>query len=295
MRVTAILASHERRSGTLACLSSYFSQQVAGAVLDAVLVDDGSTDGTASAVEAQFPATTVLRGDGTLYWAASMAWGERIGLARAPDFVLWLNDDVVLDAGAVAGLIQVCSSQGSACIVVGAVRDPETGAIAYSGVQRRDWHPLHLDLVAPGREPVEVETFNGNVVLVPSAIARSVGPIDGAFAHAAADFDYGLRAAKVGISTLLAPGTVGTCGRDGQSRPWLDQALSLRTRLSLLLGPKGVPWRSSARYLRRHGGPLWPLFWAGTYVRFGAEAAWLAVFPQRSTRDDERTVAEGDR
>ena len=57
MRITALLASHNRRPKTLACLSSYFAQEVPDDVtLSAVLVDDGSTDGTADAVRERFPA-----------------------------------------------------------------------------------------------------------------------------------------------------------------------------------------------------------------------------------------------
>jgi hypothetical protein len=28
-----------------------------------------------------------------------------------------------------------------------------------------------------------------------------------------------------------------------------------------------------ARYLRRHGGPLWPVYWATPFLRFGLEIA----------------------
>ena len=47
-RVVAILTAHDRREMTLACLHSYFSQEVPGIELRAVLLDDGSSDGTAT-------------------------------------------------------------------------------------------------------------------------------------------------------------------------------------------------------------------------------------------------------
>jgi hypothetical protein len=77
-----------------------------------------------------------------------------------------------------------------------------------------------------------------------------------------------MRARHAGFTLLLAPGTVGSCVRDGPRAPWLDQAIPIRQRTRLLLGRKGVPPGSRARYLRRHGGVFWPIFWVSPYCRF---------------------------
>ena len=34
-----------------------------------------------------------------------------------------------------------------------------------------------------------------------------------------------------------------------------------------MLDRKGIPASSYARYLRRHGGRLWPMYFLGTYVK----------------------------
>lgn len=273
MRIAAMLASHNRRGQTLRCLDSYYRQRVDGAELSAVLVDGGSTDGTAAAVEEGFPATQVIRGDADLYWAASMAIAERAALARRPDHLLWLNDDVLLDPGALGSLVAVAAESAGPCIVVGAVRDPVDGSLTYSGVERIGRHPLRMRLVEPGPAPRQVETFNGNVVLIPRDANARTGPVDGGLVHSAADYDYGLRAARAGVRNLLAPGSAGTCARDGMRQPWLDPSLPPRERVRLLLGPKGLPPAPRARYLRRHGGLAWPVFWLSPYVR-AAQAAF---------------------
>jgi len=267
MRVTAILASHNRRAKTLACLDSYYRQQLDGAELDAVLVDGGSDDGTATAVGGGFPTTEVIRGDADLYWAAAMEIAERAALAHEPDHLLWLNDDVLMDPGALRSLVTVADASSEPCIVVGAVRDPVDGSLTYSGVERIGRHPLRMRLVEPQPAPREVETFNGNVVLVSREANARIGPVDGDLVHSAADYDYGLRARSVGVRNLLAPGYAGSCARDGVRQPWLDSSLPLRERVRLLLGPKGLPPAPRARYLRRHGGIAWPVFWLSPYVR----------------------------
>lgn len=282
MRITAILTCHNRRDKTLACLRSYFDQQLPdGTVLDAVLVDDGSSDGTGEAAQRLDRPITLIRGSGDLYWAAGMAIAEERALQGSPDYLLWLNDDGVLDPNAVPRLLAVERASEKACIVIGALRDPDSSELTYSGMRRHRFHPLRLDRIPPGEQPVQVDTFEGNVVLVPRAVAQLVGPIDGGFEHAAADYDYGLRAGKAGAVNLLAPGTVGSCPYDHQIALWLDSSLPLRERTRLLLGRKGVPPRTRARYLRRHGGPLWPIFWLGPYVHFALSLLHLSRRPGR--------------
>jgi len=278
MRIVAILTSHNRREKTLACLLSYLDQALrSSANLDAVLVDDGSSDGTAEAVRNLRSSVTVIRGAGDLYWAGGMALAEKDALRRAPDYLLWLNDDVILDRDAVERLLDVAKASDSTCIVVGAVRDPITGEISYSGLRRYDCHPLRYERVGPVDRPLAVETFNGNVVLLPIAVAVSIGGIDGEFAHGAADYYYGLRATKAGVINLLAPGTVGTCSWDSPYKPWLNLSIPFRERLRLLLGPKCLPPKSFARYLRRHGGRAWLIFWVALYVKFATVSLREAV------------------
>ena len=269
MRITALVASHNRRESTLAALAAFYSQSLRDVELAAVLVDDASADGTARAVKDTYPETLVVRASGDLYWAASMALADRHACARNPDYFLWLNDDVIMDSNGLAQMLEVSRIWARSCIVVGAVRDPVTRDLTYSGVRRRGLglHPLRVELVHPRNQPVVVPMFNGNVVLVPREVRKVIGAIDGKFAHSLADFDYGLRAAKAGIRSVLAPGTVGTCTRRVPSVPWLSADLALRARIAFLLGPKGFPPGSAARYLRRHGGLLWPVFWAAPYVR----------------------------
>jgi GT2 family glycosyltransferase len=261
--IVAMMACHNRRESTVRCLSS-LAGQTRTADLTVVLVDDGSTDGTAEAAAAAWPGISVIRGDGSLFWARAMALAEKQAKTARPDFLLWLNDDVALDDTALARLLDIHDRNADAApIVVGAVRDPDTGAITYGGQRRVGRHPQRFASVAPGADAQDIDTFNGNVVLIPWRAALRVGDIDGGFPHAYADYDYGLRAKAMGVPMLLAPGTVGTCRANVRAR----LTGSLRARWRHIQSPKGMPWRAQVRYYRRHSGPEWPLYLAWSYAK----------------------------
>ena len=91
--------------------------------------------------------------------------------------------------------------------------------------------------------------------------------IDGRFQHAYADFDYGLRLRRTGHPVVLSPTTVGWCSRQSSSRAAELRGLPLLRRLAVLGSPRGLPLRSHARFLRRHGGPFWPVYAISPYLR----------------------------
>jgi GT2 family glycosyltransferase len=258
--IAVLMATRNRRDQTLSCLESLFaSAEAASTDVHVWLTDDGSTDGTPESVRELFPSVTVLAGDGTLYWAAAMARAEQAATAADPDYIMWLNDDVVLDSDALSRLLAVARSTPHA-IVVGAMRDPVTGAMTYGGRRRAGRHPQRFVFVPPSTPTAQpCDTFSGNCVLIPRTAHRRVGHIDSAFPHAYADDDYGLRARAAGVPILQCPGTVGSC--EGNPPPALPRGL--RSRWVHLQSPKGLPIQAQVRYLRRHGGALWPVWLVG--------------------------------
>jgi GT2 family glycosyltransferase len=278
--IIALLTCHNRRVMTLRCLTSLFSQELPPHLsVGAVLIDDGSTDATGDAVLELFGNDVELvRSEGNLFWAGGMALAEVHAVRKDPDYLLWLNDDVELASSALSILLQTSWSVGDfGAIAVGAVADPDTGRISYSGHRRVDRHPLRFKRVTPADTPVEVETFNGNVVLVPRVIFQSVGGIDASFRHAAADFDYALRARALGFRAVLAPAIVGVCPSNNASGSWRDRSLPPRDRFRHLVSVKGTPPTAYARYLRRHGGRGWPVWWLATYVKFGLDVLYVRI------------------
>lgn len=285
--IAALLCCHNRRELTVRCLQSIREQVIDDPVCLAVVIfDDGSTDGTAGAIRSTIPEATVIAGDGSAFWARAMANAQDFALESAmPDFLLWLNDDVVLENRALVTLLRTASARPHA-VVVGAFADDESGLLTYSGHARVGRRPTQVEHVKPSAVPTPVDTFNGNLVLVPRAVYQRVGKIDGGYAHALGDTDYGYRVKAAGFEVFLAPGLQGFCRANGSKGTWRDRALSRRTRVRLLFSRKGVPFRSFARFQRRHGGRLWIVNVLGRYT-----TALGDIFFERG--EDGRPQADG--
>ncbi len=258
MRIACLVASYNRRDTTVRALRALQSQVVPGVdvQLDLFLTDDGSADGTADAVARMWPGAIIRHGDGSLFWAKSMALAEQSAAATDPDYYLWLNDDTLLDPGALATLLRVSADHPQA-IVFTLTRDPETGEFTYGGRNQLGDHPIrHGELHATTEANVHhgFDTFEGNCVLIPRAVHDAVGLIDDEFPHAYADTDYALRARAAGFPLLQAPGSIATCPANPPRTP----ADSWDAAWQTLQSPKGYPWAAQKRFLQRHGDWRWP-------------------------------------
>lgn len=269
IEVVAILACHNRREMSVRAVRSFFAAaDHASLTAECVVVDDGSTDGTAAAVRAVDPRVHLLNGHGNWYWSRSMSEGDLwVQAMLRYKYMMWLNDDVVLDDRSLSLLVHTSGEMSDMAVIGGAVRDLETHSVTYAGFRRSSERSFSLQLVGPtADEAVTVDALAGNVLLIPAAIHDRLGPIDGGFAHANADLDYTMRARKLGIACVLAPGTVGRCASNPAASAYYDPRVPLRTRVRFALSRKGIPIRSHARLFRRHAGRLWLRHLVGAYV-----------------------------
>lgn len=273
MRIAVLISCHNRKAKTLKCLEALFQNAIPqGSSLGVILVDDGSTDDTSREVQQRFPHVEVLHGDGSLFWNKAMHLAFAHAMEIGFDAYLWLNDDTLLYQDALQRLLgtlrQLDADTRKSAIVVGSTQDPNTGEITYGGVVKRGpLHPFSYSLMRPNELPVPCDTMNGNCVLVPDQVARRLGNLEPRFAHAMGDTDYGLRATAAGIGVWVAPGYVGQCARNPASGGFTDRSLPRLQRWKKMMQPKGLPPASWWVFTRRHGGPLWPLYWIWPYIK----------------------------
>lgn len=263
--IDVVMASHNRRPLTLACLDSLFSQSAGTfGIGQVILVDDASTDGTRVAVEQAFGSRVrCIIGTGNDYWAGGMRRG--IALCRAP-YVLLLNDDVQLRPNAIDRLVRTADSVGGPAAPVGisGVVVTPSGRF-YGGLHRTSrLNPLRLEPLGPAAVSRSIDSVNGNLLLVSRSALEATGGLDRTFRHKFADYDWGLRARSRGVQLFQAPGAHGNCAEGPVYGLSYIGADGIRR---LDFGPKGLPPKEWLVYVRRHGGVLWPLVFVWAYVK----------------------------
>lgn len=91
-----VTAVHNRKAITEKFVAQLKAQSYRDTRL--VMVDDGSTDGTAEMVKKSLPDAVILQGDGNLWWGGALhmayRWMKKADL-NDTDYVMFTNDDVI--------------------------------------------------------------------------------------------------------------------------------------------------------------------------------------------------------
>jgi GT2 family glycosyltransferase len=253
-KIFAIVPVHNRVAQTLRCLESLRRSSVA---TTAVIVDDGSTDGTPEQVLAEFPRAVVLPGDGDLWWAGATNRGVRYALAHGAEYVLTLNNDGVVAPDAIRCLVDTARAKANS--LAGARRndlaDPQT-TWSDGWMFDRAGSRLASPVWAAPDTPTRVDATGANLLLIPARCFAEIGLFDAdALPQCYCDWDFQLRAAEHGWAVYVEPRAVVFVDRT-TSTPGAVEPAGLRHAAFLLTST-----RSSyhpvylARFLRRHIPP----------------------------------------
>jgi N-acetylglucosaminyl-diphospho-decaprenol L-rhamnosyltransferase len=280
-RLSVVIPTHDTREITLRCLASLEPWTADG--VEVVLVDDGSRDGTAEAVQGRFPAVGVLRSATARGFTASA--NEGLAAARG-ELLLLLNSDTEVEPATLPHLFAAFEADpqlGAA----GAVLTNPDGSPQWSGgpeptlswlfllasglgagLGRVPGYRLVRPLDADSRGAVDWVT--GAAVAIRREAWEAVGPMDVRYRFYAQDLDFclSLRDAgwHVGVATgfrVMHLGGATIAQRPGATKS-ANPALLWADLLTWAEKRKGAHWARTARRWMALGGGLHLLArWAG--------------------------------
>jgi N-acetylglucosaminyl-diphospho-decaprenol L-rhamnosyltransferase len=188
--------------------------QVVSEPISMVIVDDGSTDGTARYLAEQHD-VTVLQGDGNLWWGGciDLAFRYVFKIAESDDWVLLVNDDTQIKPNFLQCLLDTACSHSSAA-VGSVVRNEEPPHHLLSiGAKIDAWWLLVTDKlgIKVNQEDdvnfpdiLEVDALSGRGVLFPVSALKAIGGMRSKWLpHYLADYELSLRLKHVGWNLLV--------------------------------------------------------------------------------------------
>lgn len=242
IRLAVIMSCYNRRALSVRCINSLMRGAQNLKDLDAAFYiwDDGSTDGTADALEAISNRIRVYRGPGLYYWSKSMHSAMLEAVKDDYDLYLMVNDDVNFADNSLSVMLDSYKKSGGNCAIVGSSQFRD--CFTYGGRDR------YYNGIAPGDKLIECVYADWNCFLVDRYVINKIGIICGKYEHAWGDYDYSARLNRNNIPQFIATEYVGECEDDHAVPKYLDPKRRLGDRLRHLFSPKGEPIYSFFRF-----------------------------------------------
>lgn len=210
-RVCIVVLAWNRREDTLECLRSL--ARVTDPDTTVLLVDNGSTDGTADAVKMEFPGIKLIETGENLGYTGGNNAGIRRALELGADYVLILNNDTIVDPGFIREMLAVASRSERIGFVSPKIyfQDPPD-LLWFAGARFRTW--CGYGRMEGYRETDrgqydqirEIDRPCGCAMLVSRAVCREAGLLDPGLFLYVDEVEWALRARTLGFRSYIAPG-----------------------------------------------------------------------------------------
>lgn len=235
-----LILSWNQREQTLRCLESL--RQCSGPQVRLVLIDNGSSDGTAETVRSRFPQVELVALAANQGYCAGFNHGLRLALERHAGAAVLLNNDAELDRKA---LIELQAASGPEPAILGPKiffrSHPDRLQSAGAKVVRCTGRVRHLGYrqldLGQYDAPTRRDALSGCCLWINQAALQRVGLLDEDYFAYFEDVEYCLRARGLGARVELVPRArvwhEGSASLGGESSP-LRLYYSVRNHLRVL-------------------------------------------------------------
>jgi GT2 family glycosyltransferase len=272
--VGIVVLSYNACADTLECLKSI--QRVAYRPLSTIVVDNASTDGTAERVRRDYPHVDLVCNPENLGYAGGNNVGIRCALEAGADYVLILNNDIVVGETFLEPLLMEAKANphvGALCPKILYFDRPDT--IWFAGATF-DPRKGYNGRVAGYREPDgpafrqtrTIDRACGAAMLVPRAALETAGLFDADLFLYSEDAEWSLRARSAGFRIYVVP----------DSKVW--------HKVSIASGGESSPTslyydtRNTLETCERHAPLGWLATWRRRLVVVGSHVVQALLSPR---------------
>jgi len=229
-----------------------------------VVVDNGSTDGSADKIRARYPTLDILELETNLGYAAGNNVGIHYALATGTEYILVLNNDTLVASTMLTELVQVAESQPEVGMIGPTMYcvDPTDALFAagsFISWARGETHNRGMFQPTAGytglKRPEPVDYIAGCCVLVRRQLIEATGVLDPVYYLNFEDVEWGVQAQRHGFEVIYVPQAImwhKVSATLGQASPANTYYM---TRNSLLFfwrnAPVLVRWLSISRIVFR--------------------------------------------
>ncbi len=213
--IVVIVLTYNQRDVTLRCLESLMALK--SPPFTVLLWDNGSNDGTCAAVNAAFPAIVTHHHDANLGVASGRNAAAALAMARfKPEFLLFLDNDMVLESDFVRGLVEPLLRDPGVGQTQAKLRFmDDQGRLNDGGGARIDfvrWQitPVGYREVDRGQHDQEKDCIScGGAMMVRARLFQQLGGFDATFdPFGPEDLDFSLRLQAAGYRAVYSPRAV---------------------------------------------------------------------------------------
>jgi GT2 family glycosyltransferase len=210
-KVSIIVPIHNGKEYTLRFLSSI--KELNYSNYEVIIIDDGSTDGSADSIKELFPDTIILKGDGDFWWAKSMNVGVEYALKNSTDYILTLNNDNEVCKEIINAHLE-CSKKFPDAILGSIVFDKKNPDRILNGGGKKNYlFPPNFNFLPFGKDnnklyqhSREVDAIAGMGTFIPVKVFKEIGLYNHeVLPQYQSCIEHTLRAQKYGYKLIFNP------------------------------------------------------------------------------------------
>jgi len=264
--VYILIPAHNRKQITLKCLAT-LGQADYLERYHVVVVDDGSTDGTAEAIHTLYADATVLKGDGNLWWTGAIKKGMEYAYEQGAEFFIWLNDDTLPALGCLPIMVAQCVQYPNTIVAAQCYEASDFETPTYGG-QIKEFLSLRL-FYTPLNQTIACDCMSGNLVCLPRSVIEKIGyPPNDKLPHCWADVVYTWEARKAGYKLEVLGNATAICAFNPLEEGWASSSMPMAKRWKLLLSLKSNLYPSAYwNYCKNFYGSLALVPFIQVYLR----------------------------